>query len=301
MNMNRLNGIEKGLNPDLISFKELSFKENISHTDIILSIIELSINKAKYKHISSPCSSKFWRFVYSNEYLNHIFGKISQDTIRKYWMKIEKCKSIEYLIDLQLSFGNLLNNPGKTLFATLSICIEFVDRNLEKEKFPAFYRLKINSNKRNRILSREEKELQKELMQQDDLENEEKSNIIEKDTENKEENEKPVVNDFNKFKGDEKSEEEKQNEQEEQDSSEEPEEEEPDNLEIDNKSNGEAKIDEILNGGEKLSYEITHLIANEVSNKFKAKIFSASNIKKCLENMNKIREGNNDEEDNNEV
>lgn len=268
---------------DIISFKTLFGKEEITNSDLILSIIEICINPFKYKHQSSPSSANFWSLVYDNQYLFHVFRKYSQDTIRKYWLLLKNCRNFDKLINTIQENTNLLNDSKCSLPCIISILLKFTDSNLENEKFSMFFDLKSKqgkkvSNKKEKSINIEKDNVtETEIQKEENIENGKEKSVEhneeienkEKKVENKEEN-KEIENN---------KEEKKNKEEEEEDfGKEEDENDEKVKIEEMNK-NFDKKVLEMINSKDILPKFFTKFIAEEIGLKFKNKIFPSKNIK----------------------
>lgn len=154
--MEELNDFE-----EIINCHSIAKQENISFTDIILSMFELNRNPIKYGIFESQTTKKFWKNLLDNKYIGNIFENYSDDTIRKYWSVIKKCKSLKKYIIILNNYKELINNSGKTLLFLIDTIAEFVNLDLEITEFSAYLNMKMNTIK-TKVLSESQPKIENE-------------------------------------------------------------------------------------------------------------------------------------------
>ena len=83
-----------------VDLENINMKVIVTNTDLIKSIIELSINRKKYSIKGSPTSILFWSNVFNEDAYFNIFKRYKPDTIRKYWNLIQKNCAIPKVIEI---------------------------------------------------------------------------------------------------------------------------------------------------------------------------------------------------------
>ena len=73
-----------------INLEELSNKNNITYTDILLAIMEIGQNYNSYLFAYSSKSKMFWSDVLQYKILKKIFSEFKAETLRKYWNELSK-------------------------------------------------------------------------------------------------------------------------------------------------------------------------------------------------------------------
>ena len=76
-----------------INLEELSNKNNITYTDILLAIMEIGQNYNSYLFAYSSKSKMFWSDVLQYKILKKIFSEFKAETLRKYWNELSKYDS----------------------------------------------------------------------------------------------------------------------------------------------------------------------------------------------------------------
>ena len=137
---------------EIINCHALAKKETVTYSEMILSMIELNNNPIKYGIFSNPGTKKFWKSLLENKYIGNIFADYTDDTIRKYWSLIKKCKSRKKFIIIVNVHKDLIDNCGKTLHFLISTIALSVNLDLEVKEFPAFLNMKITASK-NKVLN----------------------------------------------------------------------------------------------------------------------------------------------------
>lgn len=79
-------------------------KANITNTDIVFAILEVTKNPAKYNIDFSTKSSKFWEIV-CTQYSN-VFKEFKPETLRKYWRTLGTAKDVNSLATILSDYKN---------------------------------------------------------------------------------------------------------------------------------------------------------------------------------------------------
>ena len=133
---------------EIINCYSLINKKTITYSEIILSMIELNRNPMKYGIFAQLNSKKFWKNLLKNKYIGEIFSNYRNDTIRKYWDIIKKCKSIKRIISIINKHKILIDtNGGKRLGFLIKKIVKFADSDLDIKEFPSFLNKKWALNK----------------------------------------------------------------------------------------------------------------------------------------------------------
>lgn len=124
----------------MIPFKYIDINETISKSeleisDILLSIIEVSLNNSLYNITYSNTTKCFWEQVLRNKILGKIFVRYKAETLRKYW-KTMRVSSIEKVYHVINSNRELINSMLKIKLKTLiTIICQYVQCSKPKESF----------------------------------------------------------------------------------------------------------------------------------------------------------------------
>lgn len=131
---------------------------NASH--ILLSIFELGLNPDYYQ-ITFPTKSKvFWEQVGQYEELKPIFGKISPETMLKYWKQLS-IFNISTMTELIKNKESFLNQPNIKLKVIVSALENYFDGKItDIEKY--IQNIQIDINQINSTKNKQEKEKKKE-------------------------------------------------------------------------------------------------------------------------------------------
>jgi len=74
----------------VIDIMELSKVENIEKTDVLLAIIEIALNSTFYSLSTFNRSKSFWEDVMKYKELKKIFDPLKPETLKKYWININR-------------------------------------------------------------------------------------------------------------------------------------------------------------------------------------------------------------------
>lgn len=96
----------------LINVEDLAKKAKFENSDLLLLLIEISINGFKYDLKKSNKSKLFWDDVFQNQLLSGILKQFKSETLRKYWRIISETQQIQTFIDTIKSYTTQINNQN---------------------------------------------------------------------------------------------------------------------------------------------------------------------------------------------
>lgn len=121
------------------NLSQIALNDQIDLTDIILSIIEVAINKDLYTSKNANTTSSFWLSILNNKEINIIFEAYKEETLRKYWMMIKQC-SINTFVSTVQKNKTIIDSMHKFKLKTIiRLLANYVLNHTEQESFEAFY------------------------------------------------------------------------------------------------------------------------------------------------------------------
>lgn len=171
---------------EIIDVTSLMNKTDISNSEYLLLLLEISSNAVRYKLNKYSHSSKnFWDNVISDEYFGKLFRVFKGDTLKKYWNTFRKISSVEKLVEFVKSNEESINNPGLKLLQIINLIEEYFKSG--EKSFNDFLISKNisqggkeNFSKNVRELLKESKEKKEEMMLQNKRKREEEIAKIDK-------------------------------------------------------------------------------------------------------------------------
>ena len=134
----------------IMDLPKLSFKTNITNSDIMLAIFEICTFNKKYNYECSNNTKAFWDRVVDEGILKKIFKNFKSETLRKYWKIIRQTGDNEKFI----------NNPVFKLLPIINGISSYIQTNPEKKNFEEYF-TSINSKDKKTITHKEENNSEK--------------------------------------------------------------------------------------------------------------------------------------------
>ena len=124
---------EIGLPDAFIDLKEVSEKEKITNTDIILSILEIAFFKYKYNNAGrSNRTIKFWRDAKKNKIVKRIFYGIGASILKVMWENMVYVNVIQFFL-VVLKNKEFINDSRLLLKSIVKLLIGFIHNQKEKD------------------------------------------------------------------------------------------------------------------------------------------------------------------------
>ena len=159
----------------IMDLPRLSIKSNITHSDIILSILEICTFNKKYNYECSNNTKAFWDRVVEEGILKKIFKDFKSETLRKYWKIIRQTGDNDKFIEVVKQNEKFINNPVLKLLPIINTISTYIITPPKNQNFEDYF------------ISLNPKEM-KELQKVEKIKKIEKTEKIEK-----EESEKNIV------------------------------------------------------------------------------------------------------------
>ena len=169
----------------IMDLPRLSVKSKITHSDIILSILEICTFNKKYNYECSNNTKAFWDRVVEEGILKKIFKDFKSETLRKYWKIIRQTGDNDKFIEVVKQNEKFINNPVLRLLPIINTISSYIITPPKNQNFEDYF-ISINP--------KEMKELQKVEPTPEKKEKKQKIKKIEKlEKIEKEENEKEQI------------------------------------------------------------------------------------------------------------
>lgn len=107
----------------IVKISDLSEKENLTHTDVLLAILELATNSEFYNISYANASRFFWEDVIRYDELKPIFRNYQGETLRKYWRLLSMIGDVNKIADLVKRYKTFLDSMNIKLLSIIS-CIQ---------------------------------------------------------------------------------------------------------------------------------------------------------------------------------
>jgi hypothetical protein len=107
----------------IVKISDLSEKENLTHTDVLLAILELASNSEFYNISYANASRFFWEDVIKYDELKPIFQNYQGETLRKYWRILSMIGDVNKIADLVKRYKKFLDSMNIKLLSIIS-CIQ---------------------------------------------------------------------------------------------------------------------------------------------------------------------------------
>ena len=178
---NNNNNEEKKENLDVImDLPKLSFKTNITNSDIMLAIFEICTFNKKYNYECSNNTKAFWDRVVDEGILKKIFKNFKSETLRKYWKIIRQTGDNDKFMEIIRNNENFINNPNFKLLPIINGISNYITSPPKDQTFEEYFN-SINSPKEKKVEKKEEntsdKKERKKIVKKDEKEESDKEDV----------------------------------------------------------------------------------------------------------------------------
>jgi len=99
----------------IVNLEEINLRDVITNTDIILTIIEIALNKAFYNISATNKSINYWKNVSSLQTYKNILSKLKTETLKKYWIIINQKCDVKKFVEVILEYKQFLDSLKQQL------------------------------------------------------------------------------------------------------------------------------------------------------------------------------------------
>ena len=172
----------------IIDLPRLSVQKNITHSDIILSILEICTFNKKYNYDCSNNTKAFWDRVVGEGILKKIFKDFKSETLRKYWKIIRQTGDNDRFLEVVRQNQKFINNPSFKLLPIINTISTYITTPPKNQNFQEYF-IEINPKEMKELHKKEPSPEKKEKKPK--IKKTEKKEKIEKIE--KEENDKDYI------------------------------------------------------------------------------------------------------------
>ena len=123
----------------IMDLPRLSIKSNITHSDIILSILEICTFNKKYNYECSNNTKAFWDRVVEEGILKKIFKDFKSETLRKYWKIIRQTGDNDKFIEVVKQNEKFINNPVLKLLPIINTISTYIITPPKNQNFEDYF------------------------------------------------------------------------------------------------------------------------------------------------------------------
>ena len=157
----------------IMDLPRLSVKSNITHSDIILSILEICTFNKKYNYECSNNTKAFWDRVVEEGILKKIFKDFKSETLRKYWKIIRQTGDNDKFIEVVKQNEKFINNPVLRLLPIINTISSYIITPPKNQNFEDYF-ISINPKEMKELQKIEPTQEKKEKKQNKKIEKNEK-------------------------------------------------------------------------------------------------------------------------------
>jgi len=110
----------------LIDIEQLNKKDSLNNSEMLLVIIQICLNPAKYKLSNSTTTKSFWDAVMKKEEFKKLLKIFKSETLRKYWRILREINDMEQLIKIIKDNKEVINNPCFKLLPVINILLTYI-------------------------------------------------------------------------------------------------------------------------------------------------------------------------------
>ena len=110
----------------LIDIEQLNKKDSLNNSEMLLVIIQICLNPAKYKLSNSTTTKSFWDAVMKKEEFKKLLKIFKSETLRKYWRILREINDMEQLIKIIKDNKEVINNPCFKLLPVINILLSYI-------------------------------------------------------------------------------------------------------------------------------------------------------------------------------
>lgn len=93
----------------IIDFDAINKKGNLTNSDILLAIMEISLNGVKYNMTNSSKTRAFWEQTQQNKKFENLLAAYKTETLRKYWRIISEINNNKRVIEVVKKYQEEIN------------------------------------------------------------------------------------------------------------------------------------------------------------------------------------------------
>ena len=110
----------------LVDIEQLNKKDSINNSEMLLVIIQICLNPAKYKLSNSTTTKSFWDAVMKKEEFKKLLKIFKSETLRKYWRILREINDMDQLIKIIKDNKEVINNPCFKLLPVINILLTYI-------------------------------------------------------------------------------------------------------------------------------------------------------------------------------
>ena len=110
----------------LVDIEQLNKKDSLNNSEMLLVIIQICLNPAKYKLSNSTTTKSFWDAVMKKEEFKKLLKFFKSETLRKYWRILREINDMEQLIKIIKDNKEVINNPCFKLLPVINILLTYI-------------------------------------------------------------------------------------------------------------------------------------------------------------------------------
>ena len=110
----------------LIDIEQLNKKDSLNNSEMLLVIIQICLNPAKYKLSNSTTTKSFWDAVMKKEEFKKLLKIFKSETLRKYWRILREINDMDQLIKIIKDNKEVINNPCFKLLPVINILLTYI-------------------------------------------------------------------------------------------------------------------------------------------------------------------------------
>ena len=123
----------------IIDLPRLSVQKTITHSDIILSILEICTFNKKYNYDCSNNTKAFWDRVVEEGILKKIFKDFKSETLRKYWKIIRQTGDNDKFLEVVRQNQKFINNPVFKLLPIINTISTYITTPPKNQNFQEYF------------------------------------------------------------------------------------------------------------------------------------------------------------------
>ena len=110
----------------LVDIEQLNKKDTLNNSEMLLVIIQICLNPAKYKLSNSTTTKSFWDAVMKKEEFKKLLKIFKSETLRKYWRILREINDMDQLIKIIKDNKEVINNPCFKLLPVINILLTYI-------------------------------------------------------------------------------------------------------------------------------------------------------------------------------
>ena len=110
----------------LIDIEKKNKKDSLNNSEMLLVIIQICLNPAKYKLSNSTTTKSFWDAVMKKEEFKKLLKIFKSETLRKYWRILREINDMDQLIKIIKDNKEVINNPCFKLLPVINILLTYI-------------------------------------------------------------------------------------------------------------------------------------------------------------------------------